>query len=96
MNELIDQIMDLLVRIETDPAKARFLIGRVMDRAYQLDQLIRHQSDQGRLLKYVSGRLYAGNSGRQVARELGWGREKLYAFCERHGIARPRRKKTLV
>ena len=96
MTELIDQIVDLLMRIEAEPSRARFLIGRVIDRAYQLEKEITHDQDQDRVSRYVVSRLQNGNSIRQVARELGWGRNKLSAFCDRNGITRPRRKKVLV
>mgnify|MGYP003151530710 CR=1 FL=1 len=96
MTDLIDQLVDLLIRIETEPAKARFLIGRVIDRAYQLQETVTQNDDHHRVIRYVVGRLASGNSVRKIARELGWGRDKLYAFCDRHGIDRPRRKKILV
>ena len=96
MTELIDQIVDLLMRIETEPSRARFLNGRVVDRAYQLEKQIAQNHDQDRVSRYVISRLQNGNSIRQVARELGWGRNKLSAFCDRNGITRPRRKKVLV
>ena len=96
MTDLIDQIVDLLMRIQTEPSRARFLIGRVVDRAYQLEKQIAQNHDQDRVSRYVISRLQNGNSIRQVARELGWGRNKLSAFCDRHGITRPRRKKVLV
>ena len=96
MTELIDQIVDLLMRIEAEPSRAQFLIGRVIDRAYQLEKEIIQDQDQDRVSRYVIGRLQNGNSIRQVARELGWGRNKLSAFCDRNGITRPRRKKVLV
>ena len=96
MTELIDQIVDLLMRIEAEPSRGQFLIGRVIDRAYQLEKEIIQDQDQDRVSRYVNGRLQNGNSIRQVARELGWGRNKLSAFCDRNGITRPRRKKVLV
>ena len=96
MTELIDQIVDLLMRIQTEPSRARYLIGRVVDRAYQLEKQIAQDHGHDRVSRYVIGRLQNGNSIRQVARELGWGRNKLSAFCDRNGITRPRRKKVLV
>ena len=96
MTDLIDQIVDLLMRSEAEPSRARFLIGRVVDRAYQLEKQIAQNQDQDRVSRYVISRLQNGNSIRQVARELGWGRNKLSAFCDRNGITRPRRKKVLV
>ena len=96
MTDLIDQIVDLLMRIQTEPSRARFLIGRVVDRAYQLEKQIAQNHDHDRVSRYVISRLQNGNSLRQVARELGWGRNKLSAFCDRNGITRPRRKKVLV
>ena len=96
MTDLIDQIVDLLMRIQTEPSRARFLIGRVVDRAYQLEKQIAQNHDHDRVSRYEVSRLQNGNSLRQVARELGWGRNKLSAFCDRNGITRPRRKKVLV
>jgi len=96
MTELIDQIVDLLMRIEAEPSRARFLIGRVIDRAYQLEKEITQDQDQDRVSRYIIARLQSGNSLRRIAYELGWGRKKLTAFCDRNGITRPRRKKVLV